>query len=161
MCTESQRRRDPITSREVERGARWGKAHSQQRKGSETEFKKIQGHGTNIPKWDIEIERWDQEWVGWEQTVKGHGCSDREFGLYPPGFWGPSEIFHPRKPTITFLFHSLLSTPLMEFWAPQGRCQPALITFLLKKRHRQLYPSHCVHGSPTLLIFIRHSWNCS
>ena len=36
---------------EVEGGTRWGKAHSKQRKVSEAEFKKIQGHGTNIAKW--------------------------------------------------------------------------------------------------------------
>lgn len=52
MCIESQRMRGPfITSKGVERGMRWGKAHSGQRKGSETEFRTTQGHGTDVPKW--------------------------------------------------------------------------------------------------------------
>lgn len=146
MCTESQRRRGPfITTGEVERSMRWGKAHSEQRKGSEREFKKIQGHGTNIPKW-LTDGRWDQAWVGWEQTVKGHECPDKEFGLYPLDFWGPSGIFFTQgSPQPLSCSVHCCQPPLMVFWASQEQGQHDLITFLF--RNITGHFTHCTVGT--------------
>lgn len=92
------------------------------------------------------MERWDQEWVGWEQTVKGHECPDKEFGLYPLDFWGPSEIFFTQgSPQPLSCSVHCCQPPLVVFWASQEQGQHDLITFLF--RNITGHFTHCTVGT--------------
>ena len=103
MCMASQRKRGLFITPAKWREARGGEKHIQSKGKSQRQSLRKSKDMEQISQSGLQMERWDQEWVGWEETVKGHDCPDKEFGLYPLGFWGPSEIFHPREAYDPFL----------------------------------------------------------